>query len=108
MAVDHHLAKVGEDQPFMEGRLPMAPTRPDLYEPLTALVEPGSAEAEEWWEKLVSTQEEGHGTHSLEKAGHSSQLHRIHVERTSRTSKASEPSERKHGLFVFCKVRTCT
>jgi hypothetical protein len=46
-AVDHHLAKVGEDQPFMEGRLPMAPTRPDPYEPLTALMEPGLAEAEE-------------------------------------------------------------
>jgi len=33
------LLKVGEDQPFMESRLPMAPTRPDLYEPLTASVE---------------------------------------------------------------------
>ena len=64
-AVDRDLVKVGEDHPFMESRLPMAPVRPDLYEPLTALMEPGSAE--EWWERLVSTQEEGHETHSLEK-----------------------------------------
>ena len=41
-AVDRGLVKVGEDQPFMESRLPMAPTRPDLYEPLTALTEPAS------------------------------------------------------------------
>ena len=31
-AVDRDLIKVSEDQPFMESRLPMALTRPDLYE----------------------------------------------------------------------------
>lgn len=44
--VDSDLVKVGEDQPLMESILPMAPTRPDLYEPLTALMEPVS----EWEE----------------------------------------------------------
>ena len=64
-AVDRDLIKVSEDQPFMERRLPMAPTHP--VRALTALMEPGSAE--EWWERLVSTQEEGYGTHSLDKQG---------------------------------------
>ena len=32
--VDGDLFTVGEDQPFMESRLPIAPTRPDLSEPL--------------------------------------------------------------------------
>jgi hypothetical protein len=36
--VDSDLVKVGEDHPLMESRLPM----PDLYEPLTALMEPAS------------------------------------------------------------------
>lgn len=40
--VDSDLVNVGEDQPLMESRLPKAPTRPDLYEPLTALIEPAS------------------------------------------------------------------
>jgi len=32
--VDGDLFTAGEDQPFMESRLPIAPTRPDLSEPL--------------------------------------------------------------------------
>jgi hypothetical protein len=40
--VDEGLFTAGEDQPFMESRLPNAPTRPDLSELLTALMVPES------------------------------------------------------------------
>ena len=40
--VEEDLFTAGEDQPFMESRLPIAPTRPDLSELLTALIAPAS------------------------------------------------------------------
>jgi hypothetical protein len=40
--VDEDLFTAGEDQPFMESRLPIAPTRLDLSEFLTALMAPAS------------------------------------------------------------------
>jgi len=36
--VDVLLSTVGEDQPFIDSRLPNALTRPDLSEPLTLIV----------------------------------------------------------------------
>ena len=40
--VDADLYTVGEDQPFMESRLPIPPVRPDFCEPLATLMPPDS------------------------------------------------------------------